>query len=325
MIVTALNRLELLIVRALHHNRQNVSESTLARQKQEGRQIGRQLWESGYRLTSLNQLRGKSVELIRDIWRGTVADPCTGKCRVISDGVQAVRLSTFRKIVKAGGKPGLIPRLNKKAGLTSRDRTPARNIAWRLSDADLARVGDKNVCLVLRLQNELGLRKKEAWLLDARTNDRGGHLWLDKGTKGNRSRAVAITTAAQRALIEEVKVANAKTPRGALTPGPSLKSAFNTYKVQMQKAGLFHGHGLRHDYAQRRYAELIRSMCPAYIQPWECPKKGGLLQKDLSPIDRRIDETARQVIGSELGHGRSDSADVYLGKDSRNDEENDPA
>ena len=316
-----MNRLELLIVRALHHHRGDVSEATLARQKQEGKQIGRQLWEGGYKLTSLNQLRGKSVELIRDVWRGTVADPCTGKHRVISDGVQAVRLSTFRKICKAGGKPSLIPRLNVKAGLTPRDRTPARNIGWRLSDADLARVASKNVCLVLRLQNELGLRKKEGFLLDARTNDRGGHLWLDKGTKGRVSRAVAITTAAQRALIDEVKAANAKTPRGTLVEGASLKGAFDDYKTSMQKAGLFHGHGLRHDYAQRRYSELIRSMCPPGVEPWECPKKGGLAQSDLSPNDRRIDETARQIVGKELGHGRADAADTYLGKGSNDGEQ----
>ena len=321
-----MNRLELLIVRALHHHRGDVSEATLARQKQEGKQIGRQLWEAGYRLTSLSQLRGKSVELIRDVWRGSVADPCTGKSRVISDGVQAVRLSTFRKICKAAGKPSLIPRLNKTAGLTPRDRTPARNIAWKLSDADLARVASPNVCLVLRLQNELGLRKKEAWLLDARSNDRGGHLWLDKGTKGRHSRAVAITTAAQRKLIEEVKIANAKTPRGTLVQGASLKKAFDDYKVSMQRASLFHGHGLRHDYAQRRYSELIRTMCPPGVEPWECPKRGGMAQKDLSPNDRRIDETARQLIGHELGHGRSDAADTYLGKGSNDGEqENDAA
>ena len=316
-----MNRLELLIVRALHHHRGDVSEATLARQKQEGKQIGRQLWEGGFRLTSLSQLRGKSVDLIRGIWKGTVADPCTGKRRVIADGVQAVRLSTFRKICKAGGKPSLIPRLNKTAGLTPRDRTPARNVGWRLSDADLARVASPNVRLALRLQSELGLRKKEAFLLDARTHDKGGHLWLDKGTKGRVSRAVAITTAAQRKLLDEVKVANSKTPRGTLVEGVSLKGAFDDYKVSMQKASLFHGHGLRHDYAQRRYADLIRTMCPPGVEPWECPKKGGLAQKDLSPHDRRIDERARQIVGKELGHGRADAADPYLGKDSSNGEQ----
>ena len=77
------------------------------------------------------------------------------------------------------------------------------------------------------------------------------------------------------ALIDEVKAANAKTPRGTLVEGASLKGAFDDYKTSMQKAGLFHGHGLRHDYAQRRYSELIRSMCPPGVEPWECPKKGA--------------------------------------------------
>ena len=44
------------------------------------------LWEGEvFKLTSLSQLRGKSVDLIQnDVWKGTVADPCTGKHRIIS-------------------------------------------------------------------------------------------------------------------------------------------------------------------------------------------------------------------------------------------------
>ena len=53
-----------------------------------------------------------------------MADPCTGKRRIIADGVQAVRLSTFRKIVKAAGKPGLIPRLNKTGGIDAQGPHP---------------------------------------------------------------------------------------------------------------------------------------------------------------------------------------------------------
>ena len=95
--------------------------------------MARQLWDGGYRITELKQLRGKSVDLLTDVWKGARANPCTGKVRQLSKGVQEVRMTTLRLICRLGGKPGLLPKTNKKAGLEPRERTPSVNIAWKVT------------------------------------------------------------------------------------------------------------------------------------------------------------------------------------------------
>ena len=63
-------------------------------------------------------------------------------------------------------------------------------------------------------------------------------------------------------------------------------------------------HGLRHHYAQARYAELTG---------WKAPAAGGPTSTQLSPEDKRIDREARLTISRELGHEREQITAVYLG------------
>ena len=316
-----MNRLEFVIVKALHKNRGKKSESTLARQKQEGRQMARQLWDGGFRITELKQLRGKSVGLLTDVWKGNKANPCTGKVRQLSKGVQEVRMTTLRLICKLGGKPGLVPKSNKKAGLVPRERTPSVNIAWKLTPEALAKVPDSNARLVLRLQEQFGLRKKEGCLLDARSNDKGEYLLLDRGTKGGKVRTVAIRTIAQRRLLGEVKAANNLAPKGTLVAGASLKGCFDDYKTGMRIAGLTHGHGLRHQYAQERHHQLVKHLDPKG-KGWLSPKMGGLYVEQLNEDDRKIDNDARRILAAELGHRRVEVVATYIGKDKPRDAQN---
>jgi hypothetical protein len=63
-------------------------------------------------------------------------------------------------------------------------------------------------------------------------------------------------------------------------------------------------HGLRHQYAAERYQEL------AGVAP---PVAGG------APVDKAVDENARQIVAEELGHGRTQIINAYLGKTTRPD------
>ena len=299
-----MKKIEYEAVSVLRKDRGKLSSSTQARQRQEGRQMMRQVVGGGFKIDNLRQLKGRHVEHILDIWQGFKADPETGKVRGIAPGVQAVRLTTLRKLTKAAGKPGLVPRLNKRAGIQPRERTPVANIAWKLMPDDLVKILTSNVRLVLQLQYRFGLRKKEAHLLDARSADRGTTLRIEKGTKGGRPRSVEITTQAQRDLLAEVKLANGRTPEGTLVSGASLKAAFDTYKHDMAGAGLSRAHGLRHQYAQDRYKALMGMACP---------KAGGMLLKKMSQNDRVKDAAIRQVLAGELGHGRTAVVSVYIG------------
>ena len=277
--------------------------------------MARQWWQGGFTLTELRQLRGKSVAFIKDIWAGRVADPCTGRARAVASGTQAVRLTTLRLICDEAGKPGLVAKSNKAAGMPGRVRVNPENVAWRIDRDRANRVPGQNVGVVLRAQNQFGLRMREAWLLDGRKADRADWLFVERGTKGGKPRWVPIRTDAQRELLAEVKAANSRTPKGTLMPGASQKAAFDAYKAGMKAAGLKRGHGLRHDYAQRRHAELVREKAEAAESaPWVCPKLGGPWPvTGLNKPDRAIDNEVRLIISREMGHERVEAANPYLG------------
>lgn len=64
-------------------------------------------------------------------------------------------------------------------------------------------------------------------------------------------------------------------------------------------------HGLRHQYAQARYAALTG---------WQAPAAGGPGARALTPAQRQIDAQARQIISHELGHERTQITTLYLGR-----------
>jgi len=71
------------------------------------------------------------------------------------------------------------------------------------------------------------------------------------------------------------------------------------------RAGLSNMHGLRHAYAQNRYAELTG---------WECPAVGGPDSKALTPEQREADREARLTISQKLGHEREAVVSAYIGR-----------
>ena len=94
--------------------------------------------------------------------------------------------------------------------------------------------------------------------------------------------------------------------KGSLIPAnKSYKEQMNRFKAQCQAAGIFHVHGHRHHYAQERYRELTG---------WLCPARGGPTSKQLSLDQKGLDDKARLIISSELGHGRRNIVSVYCGK-----------
>jgi integrase len=132
----------------------------------------------------------------------------------------------------------------------------------------------------------------------------GDHIKLKPSwTKGGRARTVPIRNDDQRQLLEDVR---ALARGGALIP-PHLNyvQQLHRYEKQIRKTGLSRLHGLRHDYAQRRYFKLTELVCPV---------AGGLPSKELNPVQRARDQEARAVISRELGHTRVEIASVYLGR-----------
>jgi hypothetical protein len=93
---------------------------------------------------------------------------------------------------------------------------------------------------------------------------------------------------------------------GALIPA-ELKyvQQLHRYERQTRNVGLKRLHGLRHAYAQRRFAE---------VAGFACPNNGGPRSKELTIEQRALNEKARALISAELGHSRESITAVYLGR-----------
>ena len=158
---------------------------------------------------------------------------------------------------------------------------------------------------VVELARELGLRSKEASLLDARAAlaeaQLRGAVTISEGSKGGREREVLITSQAQHEALG--RAAQAQGEARAVMPASedwqswregALRDAREL--VQAHTGGGLHD--LRASYACERYEALTGHAAPC---------AGGEIQ------DRAADQAARLEISAELGHGRAEVAAEYLG------------
>ena len=158
--------------------------------------------------------------------------------------------------------------------------------------------------MYLRLSRAFGLRVQEAAALKPHESDRGAYLEILHGAKGGRGRAIPITSAHQRQVVEDAKaLANPRT--GLLRPpGKSIQQARTRFYGFMRKHGLTKrlmgvtAHGLRHEYACAVYEEIAG--VPAPVNQGRNPS-------------REIEMAARKVVTSHLGHGRTSVTTAYTG------------
>lgn len=244
----------------------------------------------GFRLNNAKGLKPKHVEALVAHWKDAGLAPGTLKNR----------LCWLRFWAEASGKAGMIPAKNDDLGIPKRQVNDA-NKALELDAKALERVEEPFVQHALMLQQAFGLRREEALKLEPKKATKYGHIHLTK-TKGNRPRAVPITSNAQRRLLQEVK---AFAGDGSLIPaGLRYVDALAHYRNATRRAGLQGLHGLRHAYAQRRYEALSGLKAP-FNDP-----AGRRLTKEEQIQDR----SARLAVSEELGHGRLDVTTVYLGR-----------
>lgn len=179
-----------------------------------------------------------------------------------------------------------------------------RSAYGRAVEAVRDQVGER-AGAVVELARELGLRSKEASLLDARAAlaqaEARGAVTVTDGTKGGREREVPITSEAQREALE--RAAQAQGDARAVMPADQnwqswreggLRDAREL--VQEHTSGGLHD--LRAAYACERYEALTGHAAPA---------AGGLIE------DRARDAAARLAVAEELGHGRVDVTSEYVG------------
>ena len=158
---------------------------------------------------------------------------------------------------------------------------------------------------VANLARELGLRSKEAALLNAhkalQEARECGQVTIVDGAKGGRSRTVPISQERQLSVL-----ASAATLQGtgrSLIPVEQNWKQFRENTLRqgrgpLQQAGITGYHDLRAAYACERYQQLTGHPAPVIA--------GGIVDKDQ-------DRAAREQISAELGHGRIDVVAEYIG------------
>ncbi len=192
-----------------------------------------------------------------------------------------------------------------------RQEAPTGMERERLQQAtsELRERGEECVAAVAELARELGLRFREASLIDSRAAleqaAEKGAVNITEGTKGGRGhvvdRWVPVAPESSSALQSAVEIQG---------DGRNLIPQENNYAQwrdhayhawsQVARDNELKGfHDLRAAYACERYEQLTGSPAPVI--------SGERL------VDKAIDRSARETISADLGHGRVDVVSAYVG------------
>lgn len=173
---------------------------------------------------------------------------------------------------------------------------------------------------VVDLCRSLGLRAKEASLIDARTAlAQGcvtGCITIAAGTKGGRSRELPATPQQLQALSQAAAVQG--NDRSMIPAQETWKSwragELRQARETLQNHGITRLHDLRASYACDRYQVLTGSPAPV-LNDRHVIENDLSFQRKLgeSRATRQQDLEARQQIAAELGHGRIGITTAYLG------------
>lgn len=165
----------------------------------------------------------------------------------------------------------------------------------------------EHAAIVADLARELGLRSKEASLLNARAAlkeaEEKSLVTIVDGTKGGRPRTVPVTQPSQLdALINATRL---QSNNRSLIPNHQTWVEFRATtlyngRAALKQAGIKNYHDLRAAYAADRYLEETGHLAP-------CNTNGR------RTAERSIDLQAREIIAEELGHGRTDVLVSYVG------------
>lgn len=247
----------------------------------------------GFKLPSASSIKPKHVTALLEKWKG----------EGVGDGTLKNRLGWLRWWASAVRKSSIMLATNEEYGIGQRERFKGDR-SNRLDPEKLARVRCPLVQQTLKLQAAFGLRCEEAIKFRAAYADRGDKLVLKPSwTKGGRYREIPILHPKQRALLDEIKATVGD--RSLIPDGKLYREQASRYRHEVTQAGIGRGHGLRHAYAQWRYKMLTGHDCPA---------KGGQAAVAMDKAGQDADRRAREIIAEELGHGRIDVTDAYLGR-----------
>lgn len=219
----------------------------------------------------------------------------------IARGDRAVRLDP----VKGAGLP---PR----SGICTESKALSAEAHKRASEAVSSRLS-----ALMSLQRELGLRFAESAKMNAagalKQAEKHGTITVRDGTKGGRARTVPITRTEQITALRAA--AEVQGRDRSMIPTEQRYTQFRNEAYQQIENAKISFHGNRHHYAQERYQTIVGAPCPvAAGVPHR--EQHAHLSKVLSlttSAAKELDRAARMQVSTELGHGRIDVTNAYLG------------
>lgn len=266
--------------------------------------IANQLHDLGFERLHATGLKPKHVLALVEFW----------KKHNVSIGTMKNRLAYIRWWANKIGKFDMLPPDNSAFGIDNREFVSNVSKAVDLLDASLDKISDPNIQCSILLQQAFGLRREESLKFVPAYADKGDFIFL-KGSwcKGGRSRSIPITQPSQRSVLDKARLLAGF---GSMIPPTRLFiHQLKLYENLTSRAGLFHLHGLRHKYAQKRYFDLTGCLAPA---DGGITKDSVMQSNDLSDEQKaawcKLDNYARLTISNELGHYRESVTAIYLGR-----------
>jgi integrase len=183
--------------------------------------------------------------------------------------------------------------------------------------AELTGAVSDRLAAIMDLQRSLGLRFQESAKINAglaliEAQERG-NVTIVAGTKGGRARTVPASAEAVTALTRAAAIQGRD--RSMIITSDSYKDFQRAAYQELRRAGGGGFHGERHSYAQQRYNELTSASSPV-VEGWSRDERLDRLAEALGVTKeeaKSIDEKVRRQVAEELGHGRTDVTNAYLG------------
>lgn len=225
-------------------------------------------------------------------------------------------VNSVMKIATEGQWESVSP--TKDCGIDQRSAIASENKA--ISDekhAELTSGVSDRLATILDLQRSMGLRFEESAKLDAgkalsEAQERGS-VRIEAGTKGGLAREVPASPTAVAAL--ERAAAIQRGDRSMIPRSDSYKDFQRAAYAELREAGGRGFHGERHAYAQERYQAITGAPAPI-VTGWSRDERLGRLAEALGVSRdeaKKKDADAREQVAKELGHGRTEVTNAYLG------------
>ncbi len=205
--------------------------------------------------------------------------------------------------------------------ITNQDKSVPQGVYERVVGElrESPELNDQRVAVQLELMREFGLRKEEAFKMNPeRSLLNDGRLFVTDGTKGGLNRIVSDLSDSQKSALGS---ASSLAGRNGNTMPEGIKERVweKIFYKTLAKQGLTKkdcgasSHGLRHAYAQSRYEKLTGFQPPCKFDSKITFREAA---RHAAGADwKKIDQDARLILKSELGHGpaRDDVVSQYLG------------